>query len=157
MRKAIDLVDHGLHVEQVVALDVAEVGGPAVVESVVDLGHRIATRKLRKRYWIRIDLRSVKIIHTCAAGAIRPFVGGMLIDPGRGAAIGFDDFENRVDLQILMRENGGAIFGRVARKKIWIDAAAAVEQGQIEIDGFVIGRRGADDAGAQARAAGDGQ
>ena len=112
VREAVDLVDHSLHVEQVVALDVAEVGGPAVVESVVDLGHWIATRKLRKRYWIRIDLRSVKIIHTCAAWAIRPFIGGVLIDPGRGAAIGFDYFENRVDLQILMREDRGAIFGR---------------------------------------------
>src|SRR5580693_7773725 len=81
----------------------------------------------------------------------------MLIDPGRGAVVGFDDFKNRVDLQILMREDRGAIFGRVARKKIRIDAAATVEQGQIEIDGFVIGHRRANDAGAQAGASGDGK
>ena len=102
MREAVDLVDDGLHVEQVVALDVAEVGGPAVVEGVVDQRYWIAARELRKPYRIRVDLRSVKIIDTFAAGAIGPLVGGVLVGPGCGAAIGFHDFENRVDLEVFM-------------------------------------------------------
>ena len=118
VRVAIDLVHDGCHVKQVVALDIAEVGRPAVVEGIVDERYWIAARELRKPYRIRVDFRSVKVIDTFAAGAIGPFVGGVLVGPGRAAAIAFHDFENRVHLEVFMREDREALVDRRAARNL---------------------------------------
>jgi hypothetical protein len=72
----------------------------------------------------------------------------MLVGPRGPAAIGPDDFEDRVHTKILVRKDRLASVVGIADEKILVQPTAAVEPGQIDIDRFVPGDIRADCSGA---------
>jgi hypothetical protein len=117
--EAVDLIDHGLNVERVIALDVIEAIGPSVIRRRVGKGYRRAAGKLRQRHRNRIDLRAIKIIDAFPARTVGPFIRGMLVSPRGASTAGFHDFEYRVHAQIFVRQNGlAAVAGRTPRGPI---------------------------------------
>ena len=63
-----------------------------------------------------------------------------------------DHLEDGVYAQVLMRMNRVASVRRIAHQKIRVDATAAIQLGEIEVDGFVPGDVRAD--GSRAGSAG---
>src|SRR5439155_27380468 len=82
--------------------------------------------------------RRVQVLYAMARRSMREFVREMLIGPG-GATPGFaNDLENRVCAQELVRINGLAPSGGIARELCRVDAAAAVERLVVDVDRTVI-------------------
>ena len=74
----------------------------------------------------------------------------MLVRPSGAAARRPQNFENRVNTQILVRQNGLAAVFRIADQVLGIQSAASVEPGQIHVHGLVPCDIGADLSGAVA-------
>ena len=115
--EAVDLIENGPNVEQVIALDIAEVGGPTVVDGVIDQGDRIGSGELRKRDGIGVDFGAIEIVDAVSAGTIRPFVAGVLVGPSGVAAVILHNFEYRVGAKVLVGQIGAQrLFGSRGRK-----------------------------------------
>src|SRR5215470_4769231 len=137
VRETVNLVEHRLNMQRIVALDVVEVRGPAVVGSRSGSIDRRASGKLRKRYRNGVDLRTEEIIHAFSTWPAGPLVSGMFVRPGGPAAVGFYDLKDRIHPQVLVREYGRATVVWIPRQKRGIDATAAVELRQVEVDALV--------------------
>ena len=57
---------------------------------------------------VGIDFRREEIVHAMARRPIQDLVGRMLVRPGRVTAVGLDDLEDRVGLDELVGQHGGA-------------------------------------------------
>src|SRR6185437_2056889 len=144
---AVDLVEHRLNVQRVVALDVIEAVGPTVVRRRIGEWDGRTTGK-RQRHRDGVDLRTVKVLDTLAARTVRPLIRRMLVGPGRTATVLAHHLEYSVHAQVLMRLNGAATVLRVAHQEVRVQSATAIEPGQILIDSLVPGDIRADRAGA---------
>jgi hypothetical protein len=147
--KAVDLVDHGLNVEQVIAFDIVKTIGPSVIGRRIGEGYRGAARK-RQRHRNRIDLRTIEIIDAFAARTVGPFIRRMLVGPCRASTAGFHHFKYGVHAQILVRQNGLATVVGVSHQKFGVKTAARVESCEIHVHRLVPRDVGADFSGAAA-------
>jgi len=94
-----------------------------------------------------VDLRTKEVIDTLAAGAIGPFIGGMLVGPCRVTAVGFYHLKDSVDAEIFVRIDGRASTTGIAGQEIRVDGS--IELGEVGVDGFVELGDGADLAWAR--------
>lgn len=147
--EAVNLVEDRLNVERIVAFDIAEVGGPAVVWRGSGSVHWRTTRKLGQSHRNGVDFGPEEVIDAVAARAVGPFVGWMFVCPCCAAAVGLYDFKNGIHAQVLVRENGAAAVVGIARQKVRVDAASAVHQGQVCINRLVQFNDGAPAAGTR--------
>src|SRR5271157_5589359 len=129
MSEATDLVQYRLNVKRIVALDIAQIRGPAVVRSGVRSRHWRTPGELGQSDRNRINLGPIKIVHSGATGTIGPFVGEVLVRPGGVAAVGLYDFKDGIHPQILMGKDRVTTVVRIARQKVRVDASAAVDLG----------------------------
>ena len=150
MIEAINLIDDGLHMQGIVTAYVREAVGPAIIRRGVRERHSRAARNLWQWHWNRIDFRAMEIIHALAAGTIGPFVRGMLVGPGRAAAMRPDHFENGVHPQVLVRHYGLTAASRISDQVFRIYAATGIQTREIDVDRLVHGYVGADRAGTGA-------
>src|ERR1700747_1655995 len=129
---SVNLVDDRLDVEHVVTLDILDVGGPAIVGWRVSEVYRIAALELRHGPRHQVNFRAIKIVDALTAGAVGPLVRGVLVGPSGRSTMGLDDLEDGIHADILVGHDYRAVVKRIAHQKFWIDAAAAVELGQID-------------------------
>ena len=167
MGLALDLVENGIDLERVVALDVLEAVGPGgkVGAGVAHGGAGVASGGLDagQRYDVGIDLGRVVIVNRAARagdGAVR----GVLVRPGRVAAGVVNDVIDRVGADEVPRIDGCAALGGVARQLGRVDGrdaafgerragSTAIELGLVEINAlFVLGGGAGRDAKGRARA-----
>ena len=105
MRVAVDLIQNRLNMGFVVALNVFEVGSPAIVGSWIGYIDRVATG-IGQRNWNRVDLGTKEIIDACAARTVRPFICRMLVGSSCVATVGFYNFKDGIHAEIFVRVDG---------------------------------------------------
>ena len=149
---ACDLIQDGIHLQRVVALDILETVGPRGEIGIwVAYGGAAGAGRSSdtgKRNNIGVDLRGIKIVEFPARTGYRG-IGGVLVGPGGVSAGGMDDAEHGVSAHEILGKNRGAALLRIAVQFGCVDRgnasigearsrSSAVQQGLIEIDAFFV-------------------